>query len=487
MQTEQPFSVVTIPLNRPEIIDFLIPPRQNPIGQTVQILHQRPTVETEDSWVHLLKKKPDLESLIYRDDPHGYIIESTSDRLIPVEYLENDATFLTRNLGGWSPVYFAVMKTNLEQWSADPLLSHAVIQKNYGKQIQYFGADTKLIEQRLKQETKLNSVQDVAKAIIHLFDWRHSFNFEDSISEMTAFADAIYEALISENYSRIPRIFLIDELMGHMMRIELKRRQAHANGDIQTEQHITQWQQHKKADTGIFLILKGEYIMGRGRCSAVLIAPEAGFVAKQPGPEPFHEAKLGAIHYKGKPENWPELTKDGALVTSAGRLRLIIEEGLIERLNLIFHHPVELISLLGFIIEPFVTGPTLQEYVLEDHSRLTPEVYEFIFLHQQVCESLGVENGDWHAANFIVVEDKPNPFFKELPAMIHIDWGAARPLEKHEYTEEAVLSRMNQVQNIAFSYQNEDIAAISKKLHQQLMNSPERLQNVRKKAESLIK
>jgi hypothetical protein len=143
-------------------------------------------------------------------------------------------------------------------------------------------------------------------------------------------------------------------------------------------------------------------------------------------------------------------------------------------------------SSLGFIIEPYVSGPTLQEYLLDDPSRLTPDLYKYILLHQLICEELGVENGDWHSANFIVIDSESSPFIKGVPKMIHIDWGAARPLKETERTEEKQLGRLNQVLNIGFSFQDEHLASEIEKLHMQLVEDSECLVQLRDLATKII-
>lgn len=490
------FHVVAIPLNRPEIIDFLTPPQlsaQHP-GAAVELVNQRPGLEAEAQWAAELGQHPSPENLLKRDRPESYLTKTHTARLVPVEFLQQDEAYLTRNLGGWAPVFFAVMRADAGAWQDDPLLKNAVIMKTYGPEIDFIGGDPRLVMQRLKDEFGTDSVAELAKAVGRLYAWRSDFKFVSSVTEATAYAEAVYAQIVDEGelmqpqnkFPAIPRALLIDELLGQLVRLEEKRRRCLAEGDTETAAFIKRWQRQQKQESGLMLILKGEYIMGRHRCSTVLIAPELGIVAKQPGPEPYHEAKLNAVEYDGKSEHRPELIRDGSLVTSAGRLRLILQEGLIERLNHLFYHDVKLISTLGFIIEPFVSGPTLQEYVLEDPERLTPEVYDFIVLHQQVCESMGVENGDWHAANFIVMPGRENPIAPELPMMIHIDWGAARPLENQEYDDNQVHGRLNQVQNIAYSYHNEALAARSRKLHEELMQSPQRLQAIRRKADRLV-
>lgn len=224
--------------------------------------------------------------------------------------------------------------------------------------------------------------------------------------------------------------------------------------------------------------MKGEYIVGRHRRSTVLIAPELGVVVKQPAPEPFHEVKLGAVTYQGEPENRPFLVRDGALVTPRGRLRLVVEEGIVPRLHELFRHEMYFSTLLGLTIEQFVAGPTVQEWVLADPARMTADLYDVFVLHQQGCELLGVENGDWHAANFIRRENDGE--------FVHIDWGAARPLRADELTPAGRMARLNQVQNIAYSFHDEALAARVLHLHRALLADEARLAAVQQQAQQLL-
>jgi hypothetical protein len=469
-------------------------PGPQPRGAAVELVNQRPNLEAEQRWAAALKQNPSAEALLLRDRPESYLARRYTDRLVPLEFLQQDAAYLTRNLGGWAPVFFTVLRADTECWQTDPVLKNAEIMKTYGPEIDFKSGDSDLVKARMMPEFGTESFTAIADAVEKLYTWRSGFRFLDDVHKAAAYAEALYKRTVQETRlvpsgkegPGIPRALLIDELMGQLVRLEEKRRMCIAEGKTEQADFIEAWQQKQQKESGLMLILKGEYIMGRHRCSTVLIAPELGFVAKQPGPEPYHEARLNAVESNGKSEHRPELIRDGSLVTSAGRLRLILEEGLIERLNHLFYHDVKLISTLGFIIEPFVSGPTLQEYVLEDPDRLTPDVYDFIILHQQVCESMGVENGDWHAANFIVVPEEVNPIEPKLPKMIHIDWGAARPLEADEYGESQISGRLNQVQNIAYSYQNEALARKSRRLHEELINSPARLEAIRQKAQQLV-
>jgi len=189
---------------------------------------------------------------------------------------------------------------------------------------------------------------------------------------------------------------ILDALLEALVRVEQTRRKSVASSQLSIVDEIIRWQDDLRSQTGLSLILKGEYIMGRHRRSTILIVPKIGVVIKQPGPEPFHEVKLAAKYYDGKPENWPSLTEDGALVTPAGRIRIIFEQGLVEMLNNTFDHPMELNTLLGVTLEPYEPGPTMQTYVLEQPTNLNTELYEQVVIHQLVAEQLGVENGDWH-------------------------------------------------------------------------------------------
>ncbi|MCH8567963.1 MAG: hypothetical protein LAT67_06855 [Balneolales bacterium] len=496
MSTPKQFFIVNIPLNRPAVSSFLYDMAAGPRGRNIQIVHQRPTIQAEAEWVERLRIRPDIQSLIARDDPHRNLINTTTDRLIPLEFLKKDEEYLSRNLGGWSPVYFGVIR-NMDNtpWKEDPLLAEAIVLQEKGKQIRFYGASSTLTGDRLEQEFGTADVHVVAGAIIKLHEFRKEKAFAGTTDCMLGYADWLYDMLlqagddllVNVEACKMPRALLIDELMGQMVRIEDLRRNSFANNDEETVAEIKEWQSRHLQKSGLMLILKGEYIMGRHRRSIVLIAPELKFVAKQPGPEPFHEAELGSSSYEGKPENMPKLTRDGSLVTSGGRLSLILEEGILEKVCAAFNHPVQLISGLGYIIEPYVTGPTLQEYVLEKPGRMNDELYSYILLHQQVCECLDTENGDWHAANFIVQPENANPLAPGLPQIVHIDWGAARPLTAGELNETAVKQRVNQVQNIAFSFHNAKLAEEVKQLHDRIVADENTMATIRHKAETIAK
>ncbi len=493
-----PFRVVCIPLNREAVVTFLTPPDPGQTGTSVRIVAPRPSVEAEAQWAEQLREDPTVARLLGRDDPAGYVRATTTDRLVPAEFLQEDPGYLTRNMGGWSPVWFGGMQGPVAAETDDPLLRHAQVLTEYGDRIRYFGADPEQVAARLSRELGTDAVEEAAAGIVRLHDWRAGHDINGSVAGMTAYAEALYAQVAdqgpltraADDAPPVPRAVLVDELLGQMVRIETRRRHAVAEEASDEVAALADWQQRVKSDTGLMLILKGEYIMGRHRCSTVLIAPELDLVAKQPGPEPFHEIELGAATHNGRAENRPVLTRDGALVTAAGRLRLILQEGLVEPLNRLFGHDVTLVSSLGYIQEPYVDGPTLKEYVLADPDRLTPDVYELVLFHQLVCERVGVENGDWHADNFMVDPDRAHPLEDALgngaPGLIHIDWGAARPLGDAERTNEAAEARMNQVKNIAYSYQDEAVATRSRTLHDELVSDAERLWRLRHAADRFV-
>lgn len=490
-----PFRVVCIPLNREAVVTFLMPPESTRKGASVQVLATRATVRAERKWVDQMRRAPGLDSLLGRDNPRGHLHETTTDRLVPTEFLRNDPAYLTRNMGGWSPVWFGVMRAAWNASEDDPLLEEADVLAEYGDELHYFGAHPDQVRARLATELGTELASEAAAGIVRLHDWRTEYDFNGAAAGMTAYADALYEEITAqgrlthpdETAAAVPQAVLIDELLGQMVRIEMRRRTAVADGTPGEADMLADWQQRVESDTGLMLILKGEYIMGRHRCSTVLIAPELNLVAKQPGPEPFHEIELGADTYNGRAENRPVLTRDGALVTAAGRLRLILEEGLVEPLNQLFGHDVVLVSSLGYINEPYVDGPTLREYVLEDPNRLTPHVYELVLFHQLVCERVGVENGDWHADNFMVDPERSHPLEHDhgnsAPGLIHIDWGAARPLQDDEYGSAQAEARTNQVRNIAYSYQEASVADRSRRLHDALVSDTTRMERLRNAAE----
>jgi hypothetical protein len=90
---------------------------------------------------------------------------------------------------------------------------------------------------------------------------------------------------------------------------------------------------------------------------------------------------------------------------------------------------------------------------------------------------MGIENGDWHAPNFVRRESGGE--------IVHIDWGAARPLRPDELTPEGRLSRINQVSNMAFSFKDPDLAIKLKGIHADLLADDSRMARLRRRAEAI--
>ncbi len=491
-----PFEVIAIPLNRPAVIDQLTQQLSQPTaGEKLNILGQRPTSTARRAWVADLRREPTLNRFLAIHNPHHHLVPTSTTRLVPAQFLR-EAGFLTRNMGGWSPLYFAVAQwetaAKSEQYGQDALKKHTAVLQTYGDQINYFGPQEALVEARLVAETGL-AWPDLLTAVLHLADLREQALPEphsplDRWPQWTRHAEQVYhwletaggwpDPLVHVGDVIVPRLLLLDELLHFLVLIETERRTAVLKQDTAVVEAITAWQERFTAVSKLFFILKGEYIMGRHRRSTIMLLPELGVVVKQPGLEPFHEVQMSArTSPTGQPENWPRLLADGTLVTAAGRIRLILEDGLIPRLNKLFKLNVLFSSLLGLSIEPHITGPTFQEYVWADPARLTLHFYRQIVIHQQVCEQLNVENGDWHAANFMVDEQSQK--------LTHIDWGAARPLLPAEKNPIDSQVRLQQVKNIAYSFNDEALATRTETLHEQLIQDDELLAQVRQDAEKL--
>ena len=479
MENRDHFAVIAIPLSRPEIVEFLLTRTSEPRGAKLKILAQRPTHKADALWVKRLTEidDPTIVDLLAIENPCNYLVTTTTDRLVPVESLQQP-NFLTRDLGGWVANYFGVAKLKKQPWPDDPLLNNLELLTDYGSSIDYLGADADLVKQHLATEMG-GDVATVIAALARLHTLR-----QENRKRPLPYIDQIYAELASENCLAtavappIPVLLLYEELLDQMVRLEQRRRSALANGQQHVAAEILTWQRAHEDQSGLRLILQSEYIVGRHRRSSVLIAPELDIVIKQPAPEPLHDIALRARYLQGRNENWPVTVNGGALVMPHGRIQMIFKEGIIPRLSAVFNHPICFSLLLGLTIEQYVTGKTVQDWVLEDHSRLTPELYENIVLHQQVCEVLEIDNNDWHAPNFVRRDIDGE--------IIHIDWGAARPLETNEHSPKDKLVRLNQVSNMAFSFKDEDLALCLKTYHQELINDEARMAGLHYRALDLV-
>lgn len=481
---QRQFAIVGIPLSRPEIVDFLVPPQPESRGALVTIVGQRPSPTAEANWIKRLQETavPTITDLLYLDDPHTHLTPRATDRLVPIELLA-EPDFLTRPLGGWIANYFGTIGYQPPLANGDPLLERAEILHDFGDRIRFFGANPQQVAAQLGDETG-QTVAETADAFCRLHAIRQTqLGEQATLPARMAYIDQLYAEIGSErgfatgNQPPLPATFLIDELMGQMVTLELLRRTAVANQTLAISDQIKAWQAKHQQASGLILLLKGEYIVGRHRRSTILIAPELGLVVKQPAPEPFHEIELGARVVNGRPENWPYMTGTGELVTARGRLRLILEENLVPRISRAFGYNTQFSSLLGLTLEPFVQGSTVMEAAWQDANILTPTLYEEILLHQLVCEQLSIENGDWHAANFIIRQPDGK--------IVHVDWGAARPLRPDEFTPADQQARLHQVRNIAFSFKHAPLVARIQQLHDELTGDDARLTILQAKARAL--
>lgn len=97
-----------------------------------------------------------------------------------------------------------------------------------------------------------------------------------------------------------------------------------------------------------------------------------------------------------------------------------------------------------------------------------------------------MENGDWHSANFIILESEKSPVFDNEARMVHIDWGAARPLKDDELTAKLKQERLYQVKNIAFSFHDEEMASKVQKIHDVVTSNKKQMTNLRELAATIV-
>ncbi|WP_143815307.1 serine/threonine protein kinase [Longibacter salinarum] len=483
------YAVVAVPLNRPEVRDFLqsAADHEEARGTLVEVIGQRPTRDAMDAWARSLDELPThvapedaIGPLLSIDSPHTHLRRVPTDRLIPSHFLD-DPDFISLNLGGWTPIYFGVVGVGdsnmLGSDAPDPFLQHAETLTRYGKNIAAFGAEREHVVERVQEELDAPLTAIIGGIVrLNALDRETGFAPEQQIPLLVAAIDD-RQSLRTADGIPIPQPLLCDALLDRLVRVEQSRRDVAARGDEDAvERHAVQ-QQKWAAEYDVHIILKGEYVAGRHRRSTICLVPSLGIVIKQPGPEPFHDINLGARTYDGKPENWPVLEKNGAVVTPRGRVRIVLEENVVPRLHAAFNHDVRFSALLGFIIEDHVPGPTLQEYIENDSSRMTEDLYRRVLTTQHVCEALGVNNPDWHSANFIVNE--------ETGDLMHIDWGAARPLPEGDRTEADRDQRIEQVRNFAYSFHDDAIAEQVQDLHEKITSAPEHMRSIRQSAENL--
>jgi hypothetical protein len=480
MPSSDLIAAVAIPLRRPSVIEFLEGRTAEPRGANLRILGQRPTRAARTAWASRLERstEPTVADLLTIEDPHGYLISTHTDRLVPEQFLQKSG-FLTQNLGGWSPVYFSVAELP-DPLPEDPLFAQLEVLQTYDDAIDAVGARASMVGLRLAEEMGA-TLPKVAAAVARAEALRGAHNHTPDAHVRALHCALTGEAPIAtRDGDPVPDLLLADALMDRLVEVEQARRTAHAQQDTDKQQRLHDLQGQWEDDLGLSLILKGEYIAGRHRRSTIVIAEQLGVVIKQPAPEPYHEIKMGARTFDGASENWPELTHGGAVVMPQGRVRLVLEEGVVPRLHRAFDHGVQFSSVFGLIVEDFVPGPTVQAWVQEDPRRMTAALYERILSTQQACELLGVDNPDWHSANFIVEQQNT---VEASPSLVHIDWGAARKLTDSERTPEA---RRDQVQNLAFSFHDDAIAERVRSLHEALRTDATAQERVQRRAEEMI-
>ncbi|CAN5918874.1 hypothetical protein BH23ACT10_BH23ACT10_02480 [soil metagenome] len=236
-------------------------------------------------------------------------------------------------------------------------------------------------------------------------------------------------------------------------------------------------QQRRHTDElGITLLLKGEYIVGRHRRSTILWADGLEVVVKQPAPEPEHDIDLASLSVDDTDEHWPRVVGQGRMVTARADIAEVVGSTAVERLNAAFGRDVWFSTVLGLSVEPFEQGPTLAALAVEQHDELTADRYDQILVHQFVCEHLGIDNPDWHAANFMVTDD----------GLAHVDWGAARRIDPADATPEGAARRLAQVRQLAWSFQDGDLADRSAVLHDRATADDDHLAGLRRRALTLI-
>ncbi len=492
----QRFAVCAIPLNRVPVVRHLTARAVPARGVEIGVIAQRPTARAEAAWARRLAtaERPSAADLVAIDDPHGHVVATPTDRLVPAELLD-DGGFLTRNLGGWAPILFGVFGLPEASGEAptDPVLAVTRVLAEHGPRIRARGADAAQVAARLETEVGTDAA-GVAAAVGHLHALRARYagrpaehvavlaralaeggDLREAVDLTAAGADTGAghgQAAPTTGAAPVPRLLLLDELMAQLVATEAARRAAVAERDPARAEALAETQAVWGERDGLRLLLKGEYIAGRHRRSTVLLAPGLGLVVKQPAPEPDHDIAFG------EEENWPYAVDGGALVTARGRLGEIVTDGLVPRLDRISGREVAFSTLLGLIVEPFVDGPTLQAHVLEDPARMTAEVYDELVVAQLLCEALGVDNPDWHGANFIVPTAGGS--------LVHIDWGAATPLAPAEAADPAAArARLDKVANVAYSFHDAAIAERVASLHAALRDDEVRLERLRRRAAEL--
>jgi hypothetical protein len=160
------------------------------------------------------------------------------------------------------------------------------------------------------------------------------------------------------------------------------------------------------------------------------------------------------------------------MVTARADIAQVVGSTAVERLDAAFGRAVWFSTALGLSVEPFESGPTLAALARRRPAELTAHRYDEILVHQLACEHLGVDNPDWHAANFMVTD----------AGLVHVDWGAARPIDPATATPEGSRQRLEQVAELAWSFQDQQLADRVRALHARAVGDSDHIAQLRARA-----
>lgn len=467
------FALVAIPLSRPDVSAFIRDWRVPARGARAWVLEQRPPAHIRDWWLRQLADlvdDPDQAAtvVVATDEAMSHLGSTRTDRLVPRDFLD-DERYLERNLGGWAPLWFDALGLDRDASDDDPVLRARHELVDYGDRIRSAGVPGDLVAERLGGEFP-DPAATLRRGAVALARARSDApddlvpHLVDAARGKGPLGDVVHPLLAH------------DELIEQLYRLELARRQAVADDRADVERRVVDRQQRFAEDLGIELLLKGEYIMGRHRRSTILLAEGLGVVTKQPAPEPEHEIELAAHTYGDSEEHWPHPEGGGRMVTARADIAQVVGSTAVERLDAAFGRDVQFSVALGLSVEPFEQGPTLKALALERHDELTAERYDEILVHQLACEELGIDNPDWHAANFMVTRN----------GLVHVDWGAAQPIPPDADNAAGARTRLDQVRQLAWSFQDPELAERTLALHERATADAGRVERLRTRARALV-
>jgi hypothetical protein len=467
------FALVAVPLSRPDVSGYIRDWRVPGRGAIVWIIEQRPPADVRRRWLDELARVGDdpsavAASLLATDDAMAHVAPTRTDRLVPRHLLDDDARFLERNLGGWAPVWFDALGVAGDP-ADDPVLRAREVLADYGDRISSARVDADHVASRLDRE--LAGGPAALRRSASVLRSARSGGSDVLVRDLVAAARG--DGPLA---GRVELPLVHDELIEQLYRLELRRREAAADDRVADERTAGDTQRRYADELGVELLLKGEYIMGRHRRSTILLADGLGVVVKQPAPEPEHEIDLAARSHDGTAENWPRTTGQARMVTARADIAQVVGSTAVERLNAAFGRDVLFNTAVGLSVEPFERGPTLAALAVAQPDELTADRYDQILVHQLACEELGIDNPDWHAANFMVTGE----------GLVHVDWGAARPIADDEATPEGARRRVDQVRELAWSFQDAALAQRTVALHGRATADAAHVERLRARARDLV-